>query len=120
MDDHGFNRNGDLACGEKIKQSIRENPSNIYHASTEFRNKYEIMLECVKADPNTYEYATLHLGNKKIDLAIFFLESVSSFSLISNYLRNIKKVRMIAVEDNPQIFQYVGNSLKDDDEICKR
>ena len=74
-DEHGFNRNGELACGEKVKQSKREKTWNIYHASAEFRNNFEIMLECVKTDPNTYGYATLHLKNKNIDLAIFFLES---------------------------------------------
>ena len=54
VDELGSNRNGELACERKAKQSIRENPWNIYHASAEFRNKYEIMLECVKADTNTY------------------------------------------------------------------
>ena len=32
---------------------MRENPWNIYHASRKCKNKYEIMLKCVEADPNT-------------------------------------------------------------------
>ena len=84
-----------------------------------FGNKQEIMLESVQADPKTYEHATLHLKNKNIDLAILFLERGGSFSLISNNLRNNKKVGMIAVKINPNSFQYVGKILEDYDEIFK-
>ena len=77
------------------------------------------MLECVKADPNTYEYATLHLKNKNVDLAIFFLERGGSFSLTSKHLRNKKQVGMVAVKNNPNSFQYLGKSLKDDDKLFK-
>ena len=28
--EHGFNKNKVLACEEKVKQSLRENPWNIY------------------------------------------------------------------------------------------
>ena len=45
----------------------------------------------VESDLNTYQYATLHLKYKNIDLAIFFLEGVGSFSLMSKHLRNNKK-----------------------------
>ena len=44
------------------------------------------MKECVESDHNTYQYATLHLKNKNVDLAIFFLERGGSFSLISKHL----------------------------------
>ena len=65
-----------------------------------------MMPECVKADPNTYENATLDLKNKNIDLAIFFLEHGGCFSLISKHLcNNNKKVGMMAVKINPNIFQ---------------
>ena len=119
IDERGFIRNGELACGEKVEQSFRENAWNIYHASAEFRNKHKIMLECVKADPNTYEYANLLLKNKNIDLAIFFLERGGSFSLISKHLRYIKQVGMVAVKIIPNNFQYLDKNLKDDDEIFK-
>ena len=55
IDAHGFKRNGKVACEEKVKQAIRENPWNIYYASEMFRNKFEIMLESVESDPNTYQ-----------------------------------------------------------------
>ena len=48
------------------------------------------MKECVESDPNTYQYATLHL-EQNADLAKFFLERGCSFSLISKHLRNIRK-----------------------------
>ena len=72
-----------------------------------FRNKHEILKKCVKSDPNTYQYATLHL-KQNVDLAIFFLERGGSFSLIGNHLRNNKKVGMISVKNNPNSFQFVG------------
>ena len=84
-----------------------------------FRNKYEIIKECVEADLNTYQYANLDLKNKNVDLAIFFLERVGSFSLISKHLRSNKKVGIIAVKVNPNSCQYLGKNLKDDDEIFK-
>ena len=98
INEHGFNRNGELTCEEKVKQSMRENPWNIYHASADFRNKYEIMLECVKADPNTYEYATLHLKNKNVGLAIVFPERGGKYSLGSKHLSHNKQFAMIAVK----------------------
>ena len=84
-----------------------------------FRNNYEIMKECVKSDPNTYHNATLHLENKNVDLAIFFIERGGLFSLISKHLRENKQVVMIAVKDNPNSSQYVGKILKDDDNIFR-
>ena len=84
-----------------------------------FRSKCEIMLECVKADPNTYEYSTLHLKNKNIDLPILSLERGGPFSLISKHLRNKKQVGMVAVKINTNIFQHLGKKLKDDDKIFK-
>ena len=41
------------------------------------------MKECVEADSNTYQYATSHLKNKSVGLAIFFLERGGSYSLVS-------------------------------------
>ena len=73
IDEHGFNRNRELACEEKVKQAKRENPWDTYYASEVFRNKYQIMLKCVEADPTSYQYATSHLKNKSVGLAIFFL-----------------------------------------------
>ena len=93
VDEYGYNRNKELACKEKPKQAIRENP-------------------------NTYQYATLRL-KQIVDLAIFFLEQGGPFSLISKHLRKIKKVVLIAVEKNPNSFQNVGKNLKDDDDIFK-
>ena len=84
-----------------------------------FRYKYEKIEECVELDPNTFQYATLDLKNKSVDLAIFFLERAGSFSSISKHLRNNKKGGMMAVKNNPDNFQYVGKILKDDDEIIK-
>ena len=75
------------------------------------------MEECIESDPKTYHYATLHLKNKNVDLAFFFIECVGSFSLLFKHLRNIKKVGMIAVKINPKNFQYVGKNSKDDDDI---
>ena len=89
--EHGFNKNKVLACEEKVKQSLRENPWNIYYASEVFRNNYETMKECVESDPNTHQYAISHLKNKNVDLAIFFLERGCSFSLFSKHLRTNKK-----------------------------
>ena len=82
-----------------------------------FRNRYEILKEYVKSDPNTYQHATLRLENKSVDLVIFYLERGGSFSLISKHVRNNKKVGMAAVKTNPKKFQNVGENLKDDDEI---
>ena len=56
------------------------------------------MKESIQSDTNTYQYATLHLKNKNVDLAIFFLEQGGSSSLICKHLCNNKKVGMIAVE----------------------
>ena len=93
FDRDGYNRDKELACKQKIKQAIIENP-------------------------NTYQYATLHLKHN-VDLAIFFLEQGGTFSLISKHLRINKKVVMVAVEKNPKSFQYIGKNLKDDDDIFK-
>ena len=117
INENGFHRNKGLACEEKGKQCIRESSRDIYHASGEFRNRYNFMKECVESNLSTYHYATLHLKNKNVDIAIFFLECVGSFSLISKLLRKYKKVGMIAVKNNPNIFQYIGKNLKVDDEI---
>ena len=65
IDERGFNINGELACEEKVKQATNENPWNNYYASEVFRSKYEIMKECDEADPNTYQYATLHSKKQK-------------------------------------------------------
>ena len=108
-----------IACEEKVKQAISENPWNIYYVSEVFRNKYEIIKEGVESDPNTFQYATLDLKNKTINLALFFLERGGSFSLFSKHLGNIKQVGMKAVKINPNSFQYVGKNKEDDDEIFK-
>ena len=115
IDESGFIRNKEIVCEEKMKQAMKENPWNIYYISDVFRNKYETRKECVGLDLNTYQYATLLL-KQIVDLAIFFLERVSSFSLISKHLRN-KKNGLIAVRNNPNSFQYVGKNLKDDDDM---
>ena len=77
------------------------------------------MKECVESDTNAYQYATLHLNNKNVDLAIFFLERNGSFSLISKHLRKNKKCVMVAVEKNPISFQYVDKKFKNDDDMFK-
>ena len=79
IDENGFNRNKEIACEEKVRPAIRENPWNIYYVSELFRNKYEIMKEFVESDPNTYQYATLTLKNKNFDLGIFFSNVVVQF-----------------------------------------
>ena len=56
---------------------------------------------------------------QNVDLAIFFLEQVGSFSLISKHLSKNKKIVTVAVKKNPNSFQYVGKNLKDDDDIFK-
>ena len=91
IDENGINKNKEIICEAKIKEALRENPWNIYYVSEVFRNKYEIMKECVKSDPNTYQYATLHL-KQKVNLAKFFLQRGCPFSLISKHLRNKKKL----------------------------
>ena len=48
------------------------------------------MLECVKADPNTYEYATLDFKKKIVDPSIFFLERGGSFFKFVNISAIIK------------------------------
>ena len=93
FDRDGYNSNKELACKEKLKPAIRENPNN-------------------------YQYATLRLKHN-VDLAIFLPEYGGSFSVISKHLRKNKKVVMIAVEKNPKSFQYIGKNLKDDDDLCK-
>ena len=80
IDQNGFNGNKLLACEEKLNQAIKEYPWNINYVSAVFRNKYENMKECVESDPNKYQYATLNLKSKNVDLAIFFLERGGSFS----------------------------------------
>ena len=77
------------------------------------------MEECVESDPNTYQYATLHLKNENVDLAISFVDRGGSFSFFSKHLPKKKKVGMIAVKKNPNSYQYIGINLKDDDEIFK-
>ena len=118
IDERGFIRNKKIVCGEKVKQAIKENPWNICYASDVFKNNFEIMKECVELEPNTYQYATLHL-KQIIDLAMFSLKRGGSFSLIINHLRNNKKVGKTAVKINPNSSQYVGKILKDDDDIFK-
>ena len=70
---------------------MKENPWNFYYVSKTFRIKYNVMKECVKSDPSTYQYATLHL-KQNVNLAIFFLDRGGSFSLISKHLRNKKNL----------------------------
>ena len=115
---NGFNKNKELVCEEKIKQALRETPWNIYYVCEVFRNIYEIMEECVRSNPNTYQNVTLHL-KQNVNLAIFFLQRGGSFSLISKHLRNTKKFGTIAVKNKPNIFQCVGKILKDDDDMFK-
>ena len=115
IDEHGFNRNEDLACEERVIQAIRENPWNIYYAREEFRNKYKIIKACVESISNTYHFATLHLKNKSVDLAIFFRERGGSFSFFSEHLRNNKQVGMVTVKINPNNFQCLGKNLNDDE-----
>ena len=67
---------------------------------------------CVEADPNTYQYATLPLKNKNVDLAIIFIGSGASFSLISKHLRNIKRIGIIAVKNKPNSYHYIGKNQK--------
>ena len=118
-DENGFNRNKETSCEEKVEQDIWETPWNVFYVSGVFRNKYKITKECVESDPNAYQYATLHLKNKNVNLAIFFLDRVGSSSLISKHRRNNKIFGMIAVKNNPENFQYVGKYSKDDDQIFK-
>ena len=92
-DEYGYDRNKELACKEKLKQALRENPI-------------------------IYQYATLRL-KQNVDLAIFFVEQCGSFSLVSKHLLENKKVVMIAVEKNPKSFQYIGKKKKDDDDLFK-
>ena len=54
-----------------------------------------------------------------VDLAIFFHEQGGSLSLISKHLRKNKKIVMVAVEKNVNSFQFVGNNLRNDDEIFR-
>ena len=77
------------------------------------------MKDCVESDLNTYQYATLDLKNKYVDLVIFFLERGGSFSLISKHLHNNEKVGMIAVKIKPENFKNFGKFLRDDVEIFK-
>ena len=84
-----------------------------------FIDNFEIIVECIKADPNTYEYATSHLKIKNIDPVVLFLKRGGSFALICEHLRKNKKVVMVAVKNNPINFQYLGKILKDGDEIFK-
>ena len=56
IDEYGYNSYKELACREKPKQAVRENPK-------------------------TYQYATLRLKHN-IDLSIYFLIQGGSFSLI--------------------------------------
>ena len=78
INEYGYFRNEELACEEKPKQAIKENP-------------------------NTYQYATLRL-KQNVDLA-FFLEQGGSFSLISKHLRQNKKIVMVEVEKNLIVFK---------------
>ena len=110
-DENGFIRKRETVCEEKVKQAIRKNPLNIYYVSDVFRNKYEIMKECVESNPNTYLYATLHL-KQNVDLAIFFPERRGSFSHICKHLRKNEKVEIIAVKNKPNSFQYFGKKNK--------
>ena len=80
IDENGFNRNKELVCEEKIKQAVRENLWIIYYVSEVFRSKNGIMKECIKSDPNTYQYATLHL-KQNVNLSIFFFLSVVARSI---------------------------------------
>ena len=102
-----------------MTQAIGEIPWNIYYAIWEFRKEDEIIKEGVDPDPNIYQYATLHLKNKNVDLAIFFLGKGGQFSLTSKQLRRNKKIGLLAVENNPNSFQYVGKNIEDDDKEFK-
>ena len=118
IDENGCNKNKELVCEKKFKEAIRKVPWKIYYVSEVFRKKYEIMKECVKSDPNTYQYATLRLKQNG-NLALVFLERGGSLCLISKHLRNNKKIGRIAVENNPNSFHYVGKKLRDDDDKFK-
>ena len=62
------------------------------------------MKECVESIPNTFQYANLHLKNKKVDLAINFLERGGSFLKTSKHLCKIKRVGKGAVKIHPNNF----------------
>ena len=86
IDEYGYDRIKELACKEKHKQAIIEAPNN-------------------------YQYANLRLKHN-VDLAEYFPEQGGSFSRISKHLRKNKKIVMVAVEKNPESFQYIGKNLK--------
>ena len=52
-------------------------------------------------------------------LLYFFIVRGGSFSFTSKHLPNIKTFGMIAVKVNPNIYQFIGKNIKDDDEIFK-
>ena len=66
INEKGYSRNKELACEEKLKQAIRENPK-------------------------TYQYANLRF-KQNVDLAISFLEQGGSFYLISKRLGEKKRL----------------------------
>ena len=70
-----------------------------------FKNKYEIILECVESDPDIYQCANFQLKKKNVDLAVFFLERGGSFCFISKHLRKKKIFGLIAVKNNPNSYQ---------------
>ena len=107
---NGIVENGINRSEKKIIQAKRGNSWNIFYVSEVFRNKDEIMKECVKSDPFTYQNATLQLKQSFV-LAIIILERGGSFSLISKHLLIIKKGRMIAVKINLTNFQYVVKNI---------
>ena len=93
VDGYGYISNKELACKEKLKQAITENP-------------------------NIYQYTTLRLKHS-VDVAIFFYEQGGSFFSISKHLRKNKNVVMKAVEINSNSLQYIGKNLRDADDIFK-
>ena len=79
IDENGFNRSKEVVCDEKIEEAKGENSWNIYYVKEVFRNKNDIMKECVRSHPNTYQNATFNLKKKMLTLLYVFLSEVVHF-----------------------------------------
>ena len=54
-----------------VQQAGRKNHRNIYYAKEKTSYSNEILLECTKMQPNTNEYACMHLKTN-VELALLF------------------------------------------------
>ena len=68
--------------------------------------------ECVELEPTTYQHASIQLESQVEPAKIIFRTRKSR----RKYLRNQKRIGLLAIENNPKNFQNLGKNCRYDDD----